>query len=224
MTRRISILALLVPTMLAGCVGDTSKEPPIVPIRNMYNQPRYDSQSKAPFFEDGRTMRPQVEGTLPVEADPEIAHATGRTDDNTGWVLEIPAPIVERKGGMAALIERGQQRYGIYCAPCHGASGDGRGVVALRADAIGASAMLPPTFHDDRLRHIPDGQLFATISNGIRNMPAYRQSIPQDDRWAIVAYVRALQLSQSSRPDAASPNPQPGDEEGAQNDETEQEQ
>jgi mono/diheme cytochrome c family protein len=220
-TRRISIFALLAANVVAGCVGDSSKEPPIVPIRNMYNQPRYDAQSKAPFFADGRTMRPQIEGTIPREADIEFENATGRTEDNTGWILEVPASVAERKGGMASLIDRGQQRYGIYCAPCHGDSGDGKGVVALRADAIGASAMLPPTFHDSRLRHIPDGQLFATISNGIRNMPAYRQSIPQDDRWAIVAYVRALQLSQASRPGSAQKQPPAVD--AAQN-ETEQEQ
>jgi mono/diheme cytochrome c family protein len=217
--QRISIFTLLAATVFGGCVGDTTTEPPIVPIRNMYNQPRYDAQSKADFFADKRTMRPQIEGTIPFEADPELEHATGRTEDNAGWALEVPATVVERKGGMASLIERGEARYGIYCAPCHGDSGDGRGVVALRADSIGASAMLPPTFHEDRLRHIPDGQLFATITNGIRNMPAYRQSIPQDDRWAIVAYVRALQLSQASRPGSAQ-KPQP---KAAEND-TEQEQ
>jgi len=230
-TRRISTLALLALGGLAGCVGDTTEEPPIVPIRNMYNQPRYDSQSKAPFFADGRTMRPQVAGTVAYEADAELSHATGRTEDNAGWVLEVPAPIVERNGGMAALIGRGEQRFGIYCAPCHGDSGDGKGVVALRADSLGASALLPPTLHDDRLRHIPDGQLFATITNGIRNMPAYRQSIPQDDRWAIVSYVRALQLSQASRPEAAQAAPaEPASEEAAdaaeatEETETEQEQ
>lgn len=199
MNPRITILlSLFGASLLGGCVGETSKETPIVPIRNMYNQPRYDSQSKAPFFEDGRTMRPMVEGTLPIEADPEISHATGRTDDDAEWLLAIPEPIVERMGGMAALLERGEERYGIYCSVCHGASGDGRGVVALRADAIGASAMLPPTFHDERLRSIPDGQLYSIIKNGIRNMPAYKHSVPQDDRWAIVSYVRALQISQAS--------------------------
>jgi mono/diheme cytochrome c family protein len=231
-TRRISILALLAASAFAGCVGDTSKEPPIVPIRNMYNQPRYDSQSKGAFFADKRTMRPQVEGTIAYEADPELGNATGRTDDNAGWVLEVPAAVVERLGGMDQALERGEQRFGIYCAPCHGDSGDGKGVVALRADSIGASAMLPPTFHDDRLRTIPDGQLFATISNGIRNMPAYRQSMPQDDRWAVVAYVRALQLSQASRPGAApapqvdedSQDPEADEADEAAQNETEQEQ
>ena len=193
MTRRISILALLVPTMLAGCVGDTSKEPPIVPIRNMYNQPRYDSQSKAPFFEDGRTMRPQVEGTLPVEADPEIAHATGRTDDNTGWVLEIPAPIVERKGGMAALIERGQQRYGIYCAPCHNYNGDGRGMVVQRGFPQ------PVSFVDtQRLLDAPVGYYYNAITNGFGRMFSYASRVRPEDRWAISAYVKALQLSQNA--------------------------
>lgn len=76
-------------------------------------------------------------------------------------------------------------------------------MVGLRAQELGAAALKPPTFHDDRLRHIPDGQLYATISNGVRNMPAYGHSIPLDDRWAIVGYVRALQLSQQGQRQAA---------------------
>ena len=76
-------------------------------------------------------------------------------------------------------------------------AGDGKGMVSRRAAALGASGLVAPSFHDDRLRHIPDGQLFATITNGVRNMPSYAHNIPVDDRWAIVQYVRALQLSQA---------------------------
>ena len=95
------------------------------------------------------------------------------------------------------MLSRGKNRYDIYCAPCHSVSGDGKGMVSRRAAALGASGLVAPTFHDDRLRHIPDGQLFATITNGVRNMPAYAHNLPVDDRWAIVEYVRALQLSQA---------------------------
>ncbi len=200
MTRLIVILAAFMA--VTGCRGQVSEEPPVVPIRNMYHQPRYDPLEESHFFEDGRTMRPPVEGAVAREMEPNASFATGRTEDDSAWLLEVPAPIVQRKGGMEALVQRGQERYEIYCAPCHGIAGNGQGLVANRADELGFSTLRPPTFHDDRIRHMPDGQLYATITNGIRNMPAYRHNIPQDDRWAIVTYVRALQITGASRPTA----------------------
>ena len=185
---------------LTGCRGGRTEDTPVVPIRNMYNQPRYDAQEHSSFFQDGRTMRPQVAGTVSREMDPSLPVATGRSDDNTEWVLQVPPPVVQRNGGGADFVARGQERYNIYCAPCHGENGDGQGPVAHRVETLGVGAMIPPTFHEERLRAIPDGQLFATISNGIRNMPAYSHNIPVDDRWAIVSYVRALQLSEQGRP------------------------
>ena len=104
--------------------------------------------------------------------------------------------MVARFGSMENLLTRGQGRYNIYCAPCHSMTGNGMGMVSRRANALGATGLVAPSFHDDRLRHIPDGQLYATIRNGLRNMPSYASNIPVDDRWAIVGYVRALQLSQ----------------------------
>jgi mono/diheme cytochrome c family protein len=104
--------------------------------------------------------------------------------------------IVTRFGGAVAMVARGRARFGIYGTPCHDATGAGNGLVKKRALARGATAFVPPTFHQDRLRHMPDGQLFATISNGVRMMPAYGPQIPVQDRWAVVSYVRALQLSQ----------------------------
>lgn len=192
--------SLLVMAALTGCRGQTTQDTPVVPIRNMYNQPRYDSQERSAFFQDGRTMRPQVAGTVSREDDPTLGVATGRAEDNAEWVLEIPRQVVQRNGGGAAFVARGQQRFNIYCAPCHGDTGSAEGPVAHRVAGLGFNAMVPPTFHDERLRGIPDGQLFATITHGIRNMPAYAQSIPTDDRWAIVSYVRALQLSEQGRP------------------------
>jgi mono/diheme cytochrome c family protein len=161
----------------------------------MYNQPRYDVQEKSNFFADGRTMRPEVPGTMSVEqeVDPEIA--TGRSLDGQSWIARVPQTVIDRNGGNEAFVTRGQNRYGIYCTPCHSLAGDGMGMVARRAEELGAAALKPPTFHSNRLRHIPDGQLFSTITNGVRNMPAYRHNIPVDDRWAIVLYVRALQLT-----------------------------
>ncbi len=176
---------------LVACRGETSRETPIVPIRNMYMQPRYNMQGESAFFkDDGRNMRPQVEGTVSQEmtTDPEVGK--GRLADGSGYAMTIPASVVEESGGMAQLLERGEKRYGIYCVPCHDSSGGGQGIVVKHG------MQLPPTFHQKRIREIPDGQLFATISNGVSNMPAYGPQIPVRDRWAIVAHVRALQLSQ----------------------------
>jgi mono/diheme cytochrome c family protein len=175
-----------------GCRGGTTKENPIVGIRNMYDQPKYNTQTESTYFEDHRTMRPPVENTVSreLELDPEIAK--GRLPDDSGYVLTMPRSVVETAGGMENVLTRGQQRFGIYCSPCHDNTGSGRGMAVKRG------MMAPPTFHQDRIRHMPDGQLFATISNGIRNMPAYGIQVPIADRWAIVAYVRALQLSQAT--------------------------
>lgn len=189
--RKASVFVVLALT-LVGCQGQTSTEPPIVPIRNMHELPRYDTQEGSPYFRDGRAMRSPVEHTVPREMEIEPVIDTG-TEDDGSYTLSLPERVVEEAGGAAALLERGQDRYQIFCVPCHGALGDGEGMVSRRS---GVSAIRPPTFHDDRMRHMPDGQLFATIRNGVRAMPGYRHSVPVRDRWAIVFYVRALQLSQ----------------------------
>jgi mono/diheme cytochrome c family protein len=184
------LLALGMASMLGACRGQTSTEPPIVPVRNMYDQQRYDPQSESAFFEDKRTMRPRIEGTVAREEilDPQVA--TGLSAGGDGYVLTLPDAAVQHFGGMEALLARGKDRYGIYCVPCHDGTGGGQGMVVRRG------MLAPPSFHSDRIRHLPDGQLFATISNGIRNMPAYSAQVPVQDRWAIVGYMRALQLSQ----------------------------
>lgn len=193
---RALLITLALATLTTGCIGAESSEPPVVGIRNMYNQPRYDTQERQPFFADQRSMRPQVPGTVSRETDPRIAVSTGRRGDGKAWELEVPGAVVSQSGGKAKMVRRGQERYEIYCAPCHSYSGDGKGMVSRRAAALGATGLVAPTFHDDRVRRMPDGQLFATITNGLRNMPAYAHNIPIDDRWAIVQYVRVLQLSQ----------------------------
>lgn len=195
----------------AGCDwdrwrGHPTDEPPVVGIRNMYNQPRYDPQERSPFFEDETTMRPPVPGTVSREEVVDVAVATGRVADGARWIAEVPAAVVRRFGGMQSVLQRGEGRFNIYCAPCHGMAGYGDGPIAMRAEQVMAAALKPPTFHDERLRHVPDGQIFAVITHGIRNMPAYGHSIPPMDRWAIVSYLRALQLSQydASQEQAAS--------------------
>lgn len=197
---QISVIAL----GLMACRGQTSTDPPITPLRNMHFQQRYNAQARSHFFGDGRTMRRPVEGTVAhgslIEDD---RVSIGREPDNSGYVLRIPESVVESFHGADAMVHRGQERFNIYCTPCHGRIGDGQGLVYLRTRVSGYLYPQPANLLQENFRHIPDGQLYATISNGKTNMPGYSAQIPVNDRWAIVAYVRALQLSQGSTPTGA---------------------
>jgi len=194
-----------VPAAAAGCRGQTFEEPPVAWIRNMHDQPRYDPQERSAFFKDGRTMRHLPDGVLAreMEVDPEVDR--GRLIDDSGWVLRIPAKVVDDHGGMPELVARGQERYAIYCSVCHNYDGKGNGMAVQRG------MLQPPSLIDERIRHMPDGQLYGTITNGVRNMPGYKHSIPNGDRWAIVSYVRALQLSQAEEAQAMN-LAEPGDD------------
>jgi mono/diheme cytochrome c family protein len=205
--------AILGAGALAGCRGQTSDDPPIAPERNMYDTERYNPESYSQFFGDHRTMRPPVEGTISrdhYEDDPEIA--TGLVPDKSGYVLTIPPPVVQRAGGMDKLLARGKERFNIYCSPCHGQTGDGKGMVVCKRDKVTdpceARGFPPlPSYEDPRLRAMPDGQVFATISHGVRTMPSYAAQVPVSDRWAIVGYVRALQVSQMADAKPSQPEP-----------------
>lgn len=169
-----------------------STSPRIHIIQDMDNQPKYKSQARNRLFADRRAMRPPVEGT--------VARGELRDDDRLyrgmageDWIEEIPVPVTTQ------LMQRGRERYDIYCSPCHGLGGYGDGMVAKRADALQEGTWTPPaSFHTELVRGRPAGHLFNTISNGIRNMPAYGPQVPVTDRWAIVAYIRALQRSQNA--------------------------
>jgi mono/diheme cytochrome c family protein len=155
----------------------------------MDNQPRYTSQQVNPFFADTREARPPVEGTV----------ARGRLDGDDGlargvrdgkWLEALPVPIPITN----SLLQRGSERFQIYCAPCHGLAGYGDGIVAVRAERLQEGTWVPPSsMHDATVLARPVGHLFNTVTNGIRTMPSYASQIPVDDRWAIVAYVRAMQ-------------------------------
>lgn len=183
-----NFILLIAATVFSGCFqGMPSEEPPIHINPNMDNQERYRPQGSSAFFADKAAMRMPVAGT--------VARGELREDDayyrgvNAGGdtIATMPMPITTQ------LLERGQERYNIFCTPCHGAVGDGKGIVV-------AKGMLPPpTFHSDLMRGYPDGHIYNVISNGIRNMPAYKHQIAVDDRWAIVAYFRALQRSQNAK-------------------------
>ena len=175
---------------IAGCQGTASDDPPIVPIRNMYRQPRYNVQSDSDFFRDGRAMRPLVEGTVAREMDVDPVASTGWSEADQSWALTTPSQVVDRMGGMERLLTRGQDRFNIYCTPCHGRLGDGQGVVVQRGLRQAAS------YHQDRLRQEKLGCFYDVITNGFGAMQGYAEQIPVRDRWLIVAYVRALQLSQ----------------------------
>jgi mono/diheme cytochrome c family protein len=170
----------------------TSAVPRIHIVPDMDNQPKYKTQSRNPLFADRRAMRPPVAGTVSrgtVIGDMTLMN--GRQGE--GWVIEIPVPVD------AALLATGRRNYDIHCSPCHGLAGFGDGMVAKRADALQEGTWTPPTsFHTDLIRQREAGHLFNTISNGIRNMPAYGPQIPVEDRWAVVAYLRALQRSQNA--------------------------
>jgi mono/diheme cytochrome c family protein len=162
-------------------------------IQDMDNQPKVKPQSRLMLFADHRGMRPPVPGTVARDAvigDPAVELGRGEGD---AWIEAIPVAV------SMPLIERGRQRYDIYCSPCHGLAGFGDGMVAQRADQLQEGTWTPPTsLHTDLVRTRPVGHIFNTISNGIRNMPSYGSQIHVEDRWAIVAYVGALQRSQNA--------------------------
>jgi len=188
----IGLLALVPFALIARSRASTSTRPRANLVLDMAKQPKFTTQTADPLFADGRAMRPPVLGTVswgdPREEGP---YWTGRSAD--GWVTAFPLPVTME------LLRRGEDRYDIYCTPCHGMAGNGDGPVAKRAEALQEGTWVPPSsYHTDLVRGRPVGHLFNTITNGIRNMPAYGPQIPVADRWAIVAYVRALELSQDA--------------------------
>ncbi len=194
---RTSILLLAVTISLGvGCRGQVSDSPPILVERNMFDQEKYDPEAYSKFFADHGAMRPIVEGTVAQEGfEDDLSIETGLLPDASGYVLTVPEAVIARAGGMANLAQRGRERFDIFCSPCHGLTGDGKGMVAR------APAGFPPipNLNDARVCKMPDGQLYATIAYGVRNMPSYAAQVPLQDRWAIVSYVRALELSQISQ-------------------------
>ena len=181
------IVALLSFVVLAGCRGSVSEQPPVHLNLNMDYMERYDPQEASGFFEDGRTMRPPVPGTVARGMLKDDTRFYQGMEADGSYVLDMPVPITE------AFVQRGRERYNIYCAVCHGKAGDGKGIVMT-----GGYGFAQIGFHNDRLRGIENGYLYEVIANGVRTMPAYGQQIPVADRWAIVAYIRALQRSQNA--------------------------
>ena len=149
--------------------------------QDMATQPKNRPLSPSDFFHDGRSERPLLENTVARGSLANDEYLVAK--DSNAFPLTVDQ----------ALLERGQERYGAFCTPCHGLQGDGNGMVALRG------MKHPPSYHTDRLRESPNGYFYDVISNGFGQMYGYAAQIPPRDRWAIIAYVRALQLSRNAR-------------------------
>lgn len=160
---------------------------------DMYDQPRYEPLEASDFFADGGSARPLVEGTIPrgwLREDEALY--TGKV--NGQFVSKLPLPVDR------ALFDRGRDRFDIYCSVCHSRTGDGNGMIVRRG-----FRRPPPIVTAERLLAAPAGHFFDVMTNGIGAMPSYASRISPEDRWAIVAYIRALQLSQNARLDDAPP-------------------
>ena len=172
MKNKSSLLVAACVLMLAGCDHTLRQD--------MANQPRQNPLSPSEFFQDGRSERSIVENTVArgsIENDKLVVPKESN-------VFPLPLTI--------DLLKRGQDRYDIFCSPCHGLQGDGQGMVTLRG------MKHPPSYHQDRLRNEPNGYLYDVITNGFGAMNGYSAQLTPQDRWAIVAYVRALQVSRNA--------------------------
>ncbi|AKC81888.1 cytochrome C [Verrucomicrobia bacterium IMCC26134] len=192
----VLLFVVISAVSVLGFRGSSTTRPPLEVFPDMDRQAKYKPQAESAFFGDKRTDRPAPVGAVPfgrtaIKAEAKFLGADdqlyqGLASDGT-FARGFPASItVDGK-----LLERGQLKYTIYCAPCHGAIGDGNGIT--KQYGMGAT----PTYHDDRLRNMPEGEIFNTITKGKNNMLSYADKLDPDDRWAVIAYVRALQRAQS---------------------------
>jgi len=190
--RRITSATLLAASavLLSGCgAGGTTRQPPIFVFPDMRFQGKYTAQGEGKFFTDRRADQRPVAGTVAIGfLKEDEAYNTGLTANNQ-YVGKNPEPINEE------LMALGQSRFNTYCSPCHDRTGQGRGLVGQRA------IWIPTNLMEDRVKQFNDGEIFNVITNGRRSMPSYRFQVPEHDRWAVVAYVRALQRSTMATPE-----------------------
>ena len=176
----IAVAGLL---LLGSCRGETAQKPPVHLNWNMDFQKRFDAQEANDFFRDGRAMRPQIEGTIAKGSLKDDSHRDFGRLESGDYAQSLPMALDR------SVLERGKERYNIYCTPCHDRAGTGNGSVVQRG------FMKPPNLADPRIQQMPVGQIYEAILKGSPStiMPSYAEQIEVDDRWAIVAYVRALQ-------------------------------
>jgi len=177
---------ILLSAFMFSCRGQKSSKPPVHPQQNMDFQERFNAQEENSFFDNNMAMRMPVEGTVSRGNLRNNSAVYEGVDENGDFVTENPFDVTKD------FLYRGKDRYDIYCSMCHGGTGDGRGIIMT-----GNYGYVPaPSYHRDASREMPDGEFYSAIANGIRTMPSYATQIEVEDRWAIVAYIRALQKSQ----------------------------
>lgn len=187
----LASLGLVPLAFVARARVSKTTSPRLHVVFDMDQQASYKPQQVNPAFADDRAMRPPVPGTVArgaLHADTRLYEGKVNGEWEKGFPMKVDMD----------LLERGRQRFGIYCAPCHGLDGYGDGIVNERALRLEEGTWTTPTdYHTDEIRNNrTNGQIFDVITHGVRNMPAYGPQIPPEDRWAIVAYIRALQRSQ----------------------------
>jgi hypothetical protein len=188
MSRARRLLSLAGLVSAAGVMGGCRQD--------MHNQPRYKPLAASEFFADGRSARPVVEGTV-ARGHLHIDQARYTGKENGEDVTEFPFPITK------ADLVRGQERFNIYCSPCHSRFGDGNGMVVRRGFRQAAS------YHSEKLIKAPVGHFFDVMTNGFGAMPRYASRVEPDDRWRIAAYIRVLQLSENATIEDVPPDQRP---------------
>lgn len=216
----VSLAVLCIPPVIIARMRETdSRQPRIHLLQDMDFQPKFKPQSRNALFADGRSERSQVSGTIArgdLQADDRLnrgleegappilaaqpaprpaAEGVPAADPLEGfpWVKDFPISVD------ASTMKRGQERFNIYCATCHGLAGDGDGLITQRALELEQGTWVKPvSFHSDAVRSQPVGRLFHSVTNGVRKMPAMGDLVPVNDRWAILLYVRALQRSRNA--------------------------
>jgi len=179
----VFVLCIVAVVSILGFRGDTFQKPPLRIFPDMDFQSKYKPQSESAFFADGRTDRLPVQGTVARGHWGEDDHLwTGKVGGEyaVGFPMDVDLEFVEK----------GREKFTIYCTPCHGGLGDGNGVTKARGIAIA------PSYHSDRIRTMPEGQIFETITNGYGQMRSYADKLTPEERWAVIAWVRVLQRSQ----------------------------
>jgi mono/diheme cytochrome c family protein len=198
------LFAVVAAVSVLGFRGTRFKQPPLEVFPDMDRQPKYKPQQESKFFPNGMTDRPVPANTVArgrsVAEDPTYlaeddhmyrGYRGPLLPEGTEWYRGFPQEIEINR----ALLDRGRDREALFCSPCHGTVGDGNGITKLYG--MGAT----PSWHDDRIRQMPEGQIFNTITNGKNTMMGYGDRIPPADRWAIIAYVRALQRAREGTVD-----------------------
>lgn len=189
----VNMLMVIPPVLIFKNRAAKSRHPRVHLFHDMDNQKRYEPQAESSLFADGRTMRLPVAGTVArgeLNRDDHLYRGIVGED----WAIGFPSQVTVDD----AFLERGRERYGIYCTPCHGESGHGDGIIPRRTEVSDYGGWTVGDLAAEKARNYPVGHLFNILTNGINTMPPYRSQVSVEDRWAIVAWVRALQFSQAA--------------------------